>query len=121
MLSDLDEPVHLRREHAEWQNLWRRAGAGSDHPKTDRRLQGDGRLRFCRAVFGAARRLRRCSPAPATLLAVLTLLGASAGAETPPATTTPIQHLIVVVGENLSFDNLFGGYEPRPGAIVHNL
>ena len=52
---------------------------------------------------------------------MLTLLGASAGAETPPATTTPIQHLIVVVGENLSFDNLFGCYEPRPGAIVHNL
>jgi phospholipase C len=54
------------------------------------------------------------------LLAAL-LVGAAAGAETPSATTTPIQHLIVVVGENLSFDNLFGGYEPRPGAIVHNL
>ena len=52
---------------------------------------------------------------------MLTLLGAHAGAETPPATTTPIEHLIVVVGENLSFDNLFGGYEPRSGAIVHNL
>ncbi|HUH85439.1 MAG TPA: hypothetical protein VLX85_12590, partial [Stellaceae bacterium] len=24
-----------------------------------------------------------------------------------PATTTPIEHLIVVVGENLSFDHLF--------------
>ncbi len=49
------------------------------------------------------------------------LLGTAAGAETPPATTTPIQHLIVVVGENLSFDNLFGIYEPRSGAAVHNL
>ena len=36
-------------------------------------------------------------------------------------TTTPVEHLIVVVGENLSFDNLFGIYEPRPGAAVHNL
>jgi phospholipase C len=49
------------------------------------------------------------------------VLGPPAGAQTPPATTTPIQHLIVVVGENLSFDNLFGIYEPRSGAAVHNL
>lgn len=35
--------------------------------------------------------------------------------------TTPIEHLIVVVGENLSFDNLFATYEPPPGASVANL
>ena len=50
----------------------------------------------------------------------LTALRAPAGAE-PPRTATPIEHVIVVVGENLSFDNLFGVYEPRPGATVHNL
>jgi len=44
-----------------------------------------------------------------------------AGERTGPRTTTPIEHLIVVVGENLSFDNLFGIYEPRLGAAVHNL
>ena len=38
-----------------------------------------------------------------------------------PRTTTPIEHLIVVVGENLSFYNLFGIYEPRSGAGVDNL
>ena len=38
-----------------------------------------------------------------------------------PRTTTPIEHLIVVVGENLSFDNLFGTYRPNSGAAVHNL
>jgi acid phosphatase len=66
--------------------------------------------------------LRRCSAAQSTLVAAaVLLLGAPAGAETPPATTTPIQHLIVVVGENLGFDNLFGIYEPRPGTTVHNL
>jgi len=48
------------------------------------------------------------------------MLGAPASAQAP-RTTTPIEHLIVVVGENLSFDNLFGVYEPRPGATVHNL
>ncbi|HSQ82599.1 MAG TPA: alkaline phosphatase family protein [Casimicrobiaceae bacterium] len=34
---------------------------------------------------------------------------------------TPIEHLIVVVGENLSFDNLFATYEPPPGESVANL
>src|SRR5271166_2385981 len=38
-----------------------------------------------------------------------------------PATRTPIRHLIVVVGENHSFDNLFGVYQPRPGQSVRNL
>src|SRR5271169_6927682 len=122
MLSDLDEPVHLRRAQPERQNLWRRPGSGSGHPETDRCVCGDGRLRFRRAVSGAARRLRRCSAAQSTLVAAaVLLLGAPAGAETLPATTTPIQHLIVVVGENLSFDNLFGTYEPRRGTAVHNL
>jgi acid phosphatase len=56
----------------------------------------------------------------AALTAVLLALGAPAGAQAP-STTTPIEHLIVVVGENLSFDNLFGTYRPRSGAAVRNL
>jgi phospholipase C len=50
------------------------------------------------------------------LLAFL-VLPAAARAQT----TTPIAHLIVVVGENLSFDNLFGTYEPRSDAKIRNL
>ena len=52
---------------------------------------------------------------------------AAAHAETAPlagaprATVTPIEHLIVVVGENLSFDNLFATYEPAAGQTVGNL
>ncbi len=39
-----------------------------------------------------------------------------------PAATTPIQHVIVVVGENHTFDNLFGTYQPkRKGQKVQNL
>jgi phospholipase C len=34
---------------------------------------------------------------------------------------TPIQHVIVVVGENHTFDNVFGGYVPKPGQSVQNL
>ena len=48
------------------------------------------------------------------------MLSAPANAQAPP-TTTPIKHLIVIVGENLSFDHLFGVYEAKSGAAVHNL
>ena len=34
---------------------------------------------------------------------------------------TPIRHLIVFVGENRTFDSVFGVYEPRSGAAVGNL
>jgi hypothetical protein len=34
---------------------------------------------------------------------------------------TPIKHLIVVIGENHTFDNLFGGYKPGTGQQVYNL
>ena len=36
-------------------------------------------------------------------------------------TATPIKHVIVIVGENRSFDHLFATYVPKPGEIVNNL
>ena len=36
-------------------------------------------------------------------------------------TETPIEHLIVIVGENISFDNLFATYMPPRGQSVGNL
>jgi acid phosphatase len=52
----------------------------------------------------------------------LALLALISPASTAPAqTATPIEHLIVVVGENLSFDNLFGTYRPRSNATIRNL
>src|SRR5579863_1361488 len=36
-------------------------------------------------------------------------------------TATPIKHVIVVVGENMSFDNLFGTYQPPQDQTVANL
>lgn len=42
--------------------------------------------------------------------------------ETPrPQTRTPIQHLIVIIGENHTFDNLFATYRPRAGQSIDNL
>jgi len=53
-------------------------------------------------------------------IAVLCSAPAARAAETR-ATATPIEHLIVVVGENISFDNLFATYEPPAGETVGNL
>jgi phospholipase C len=38
-----------------------------------------------------------------------------------PKTTTPIEHVIVIVGENRTFDNLFATYQPRTGEQIWNL
>jgi phospholipase C len=34
---------------------------------------------------------------------------------------TPIKHVIIIVGENHTFDNLFGTYKPRAGQKIANL
>ncbi len=36
-------------------------------------------------------------------------------------TTTPIKHVIVIIGENHTFDNVFGTYRPVKGQTVSNL
>jgi phospholipase C len=59
-----------------------------------------------------------CS-APATEVA-----STQASAETistTPKTATPIKHVIVLIGENRTFDNVYGTYVPRPGQKVSNL
>jgi len=58
----------------------------------------------------------------ATILLAMAVCGGVFGAgparaqapATPRPTTTPIEHLIVVVGENLTFDNIFATYRPSP-------
>ena len=36
-------------------------------------------------------------------------------------TTTPIKHVIIIVGENRTFDHLFATYKPKDGQSVDNL
>ncbi|MGA8617980.1 MAG: alkaline phosphatase family protein [Candidatus Sulfotelmatobacter sp.] len=36
-------------------------------------------------------------------------------------TTSPIKHVIVIIGENRSFDHVFATYVPKPGEFVWNL
>ncbi len=38
-----------------------------------------------------------------------------------PSSTTPIKHVIVIVGENHTFDNVFATYQPQQGQTVLNL
>src|SRR5215470_7883792 len=64
----------------------------------------------------------------ATLVAVtalqLTLSGPLAGslqAQEQGQTRTPIKHVIVLIGENRTFDHLFATYVPKSGGSVKNL
>src|SRR5262245_30996509 len=36
-------------------------------------------------------------------------------------TRTPIKHVITIIGENRSFDHVFGLYKPRRGETISNL
>src|ERR1700678_1021316 len=67
---------------------------------------------------------------PAILyLSALTLIGGcgsntkfAPGTDNSQKTVTPIHHLIIVIGENRSFDNLFATYQPpAQGQTVFNL
>jgi len=47
--------------------------------------------------------------------------GNAKGATKGANTVTPIKHVIVIVGENRSFDHLFATYAPKSGETVNNL
>jgi phospholipase C len=61
-----------------------------------------------------------------SLFALIANLGAplSAGAQTPAEktpTASPIKHVIVIIGENRSFDHVYATYRPKSGETVSNL
>ncbi|TKC85996.1 alkaline phosphatase family protein [Trinickia terrae] len=65
--------------------------------------------------------------AAVALAAGTTFYCAAADSQSQPAsdnslaTTTPIKHVIIIVGENRTFDHVFGAYQPRRGESVSNL
>ncbi len=69
--------------------------------------------------------VRWCAQMIARTLAAAIAVGpgvpAIAGKGASHSTATPIQHLIVIVGENHTFDNLFATYQPVNGQSVVNL
>jgi phospholipase C len=51
-----------------------------------------------------------------------TLLAVTSGGPSPEThTRTPIKHVIVIIGENRSFDHVFATYKPKDGETVWNL
>jgi phospholipase C len=58
-----------------------------------------------------------------SLVALFANMGAplNAGAQTGSSPVTPIQHVIVIIGENRSFDHVYGTYVPAAGQSVSNL
>ena len=54
-------------------------------------------------------------------LSIQLISPAFASAQKAPATLTPIQHVIVIIGENRTFDHVFATYKPRKGETVWNL
>ncbi len=45
----------------------------------------------------------------------------NSGSDRSGQTATPVKHVIVIIGENRSFDHVFATYVPRPGQTIHNL
>src|SRR5271169_4751125 len=73
---------------------------------------------------------RRLRDRAVVTAAILSLFGASVGNADPKLggadgndgkTASPIKHVIVIVGENRTFDHLFATYQPRRGEYVDNL
>jgi phospholipase C len=46
---------------------------------------------------------------------------ASAAEPAAPKTHSPIKHVIVIIGENRTFDHVYATYKPKPGETVDNL
>jgi phospholipase C len=56
-----------------------------------------------------------------TSLAIGIATAIHSGAVIASEPVTPIQHVIVVVGENVTFDTLYGAYQPTKGQTIKNL
>ena len=84
-------------------------------------------LSMAAASLAAAATLAVLQMSVAPVLAAASAAPASAGglwnsgADRSGHTATPIKHVIVIIGENRSFDHVFATYVPRPGHTIHNL
>jgi phospholipase C len=64
----------------------------------------------------------KCGALMMIALQVFAGLPQSAYAQTAvPGTTTPIKHVIVIIGENRTFDHVYATYQPKQGETVSNL
>jgi phospholipase C len=73
------------------------------------------------ALSGARTGLCALAALQLAIGAPLTGAAATPARRGDPLTRTPIRHLIVIIGENRSFDHVFATYVPRQGERVWNL
>ncbi|HEV7219388.1 MAG TPA: hypothetical protein VGN39_10975 [Terriglobales bacterium] len=57
----------------------------------------------------------------ALLSTVFNLLDPAGLAAQNTKTASPIKHVIIIIGENRTFDHVFATYKPKPGETVDNL
>jgi phospholipase C len=63
--------------------------------------------------------MRLCASVIALCLSAGRIVQAEEAGKT--RTASPIKHLIIIIGENRSFDHVFGVYKPRAGQTISNL
>jgi phospholipase C len=70
-----------------------------------------------------AKILRAARITPALVALTQTLIGPLLAGDkaVDTATTSPIQHVIIIVGENRTFDHIFATYQPKAGETANNL
>ncbi len=71
-------------------------------------------------------RMKRRAGVAGAIAAAMVAAGTAAAVAAPArggesATTTPIKHLVIIIGENHSFDNVFATYQPPRGQRIRNL
>jgi phospholipase C len=76
-------------------------------------------MHFHRLLHGA---INNAGLNAALFATILNLLNSSSlNAQQSKKTTSPIQHVIVIIGENRTFDHIFATYQPPKGQTVWNL
>ncbi len=78
-------------------------------------------MSFCRLVICARDSLRVGLVTLALLQFSIGMPAVNASGERSLPTRTPIKHVIIIIGENRSFDHLFATYKPKNGEKVWNL
>ena len=63
----------------------------------------------------------KCGAAALIALQLLAAMPNAYAQSAVPSTTTPIKHVIVIIGENRTFDHVYATYTPKQGETVANL
>ena len=80
-----------------------------------------GRKSFLRVALAGSVGLGACNGAAPAVTGETSALTSDSAAARPPITESPIKHVVVIVGENRTFDHVFATYKAAHGQHVDNL